>query len=1286
MGECIKKIEKESKLYKSLLSIVSKDIAENIIEAVNSPDFSTKYGHLVNLRDGEPTVSSILNISQVVRESVDMKALIPILNKEWGLTDESGKTKFIGTAILDRYKRQVATSPIGEIVDIELSKTDTTNTGVEFNQATFTPKKATIVDTLQTKIGKILTGAHIPQDTVNNLLDSYKDNIEGLSVDLEVLLKESYKNISGPIAEFITSTLLNQGSQGAKRLLYLISANNLAPIILGDSYETFVELLNKDGDKINQIAMSKIIQDLFSGEDLKYPGMAPTQLDSIKRLAVAVKNNWTLTKNNIPLDALTQAISEAEGITMTTKEVLEDSTVTRVNAPRPVKTKIEIIAEREQSALRKALKAEIIRQNQFSSNKEFSAKQAIKIKELLKKLKMGTYKIGLYDFIKNANAASIALTNRLEKIQSLSLKDRLSQLRNLHSYVTSYLPVLNEILDCTDKNSKEFKEVYSPEMLKLLEETKKSLESVMRQFNALSSNAFLEVLAAEYGQDFIEIKTGSRKGKYYFSDLINNMGPDIGTSDLWLNALASTPDLIGKVIDSMVQKTNYSAYDKVVNTLRDKMQSIAEKLFEEQGNRDTSWMFERDSTGNLTGYYIREIDYAKYEEASNKVLKEIKSTEKDPTAIKRRWDRWKIENTEPSGNQPKLSLYRSEAYTHLTEAQKNFYEAFLKTKREMDNLIGNTDHYKAIQIRKDFVQRLTSGNVKDLFKQTGNTIKDSLVRRVDDTDMAYKAVPTDFENNPIYSLPIYYVKSLENLSDLSTDAFSSLFAYTSMAVRYEKLNEIIDALEIGKTVLEKRKAYKTTGDKILSSRLMHIGDETFFDPVTLEGVDQQAFKRFVGYMTDQVYQRGSVDAGTFMGVDVQKGTNALLTLSTIKSLGFKLTVGLASITSGLAFTRTEAIAGQFFNMKDMAQADYTYFANIMPLIADLGTPFKSNKLSLFLEKFNISQEGLQGLRGKDIEKSTLARLFGMKTFMFFLGAADHYLNSRVAIAMANNVKLKNADGSDITLWEALETKPLDENNPDGGAKLVLKEGVTNQDGSTVTTQDYFNLSRRFSRLIQRITGNINEGDRGMAKMYVLGKVATQFRNFMIPNWNARFQQSNMDIGLGLETEGYYRTTARVLKNLLKDLRQGRMLSLTDLTDTERYNLKRTFADIGQFAAVAFLFKLLAAGWKDKDHNPWYKRLILFQIRRLQTEIGAMINPNEALNILKSPFASTTIIESSFNLVSSIFFPPDWFNTIESGRFKGHSTLYKNAMLSPLTPYQTIYNTIYPENLMRSLEN
>ena len=62
MGECIKKIEKESKLYKSLLSIVSKDIAENIIEAVNSPDFSTKYGHLVNLRNGEPTVSSILNI------------------------------------------------------------------------------------------------------------------------------------------------------------------------------------------------------------------------------------------------------------------------------------------------------------------------------------------------------------------------------------------------------------------------------------------------------------------------------------------------------------------------------------------------------------------------------------------------------------------------------------------------------------------------------------------------------------------------------------------------------------------------------------------------------------------------------------------------------------------------------------------------------------------------------------------------------------------------------------------------------------------------------------------------------------------------------------------------------------------------------------------------------------------------------------------------------------------------------------------------------------------------
>ena len=186
---------------------------------------------------------------------------------------------------------------------------------------------------------------------------------------------------------------------------------------------------------------------------------------------------------------------------------------------------------------------------------------------------------------------------------------------------------------------------------------------------------------------------------------------------------------------------------------------------------------------------------------------------------------------------------------------------------------------------------------------------------------------------------------------------------------------------------------------------------------------------------------------------------------------------------------------------------------------------------------------------------------------------------------------------------------------------------------------------------------------------------------MVPNWNARFQKSTYDVGLGAETEGYYRTAGRIVLNALKELREGRALSNMNLTDLERANLKRAAADFGQFALVVLAFNLLAHGWKD-DENPWHKRMILYQLRRMQTELGAMLTPKEALNILRSPIAATSIIESTYNLSTSILWPPDWFNEVESGRFEGKTKLGRSIAMSPISPFQTFYNTMNPEMLMR----
>lgn len=1289
---CIKEITKDSGLYKSLLSFLPEDTVESLIRSVNSTAFEERFGKVIETRKGEPTVTSILNISKEAREKADLNKLVPILEREWGLRDDSGKVSFQSTDKLNTMKNLIDSAPIGRLVSLEVSETNPDDTGVVFNQGSFVQREgsSTEAPTLLSSLRALLEGAGIPKIAISSLINRF--NMEG-STDGPLAIAEGLKlflqgkgDITDRYVDFVVLAL--EGTPGITRLTDYITEKGLAQRILGESFANYQQLYRSDESKIARRAASFLLKNLMEGKDYSNSSIGVYELNALNRLTSLTKNNWESMKRNISMEQLNTAINTARGVSNEAQETMDAPTETTVEAPKVAKTRIEIIADRELASLKKAYKTEAIRLRQFGqNNKEFSTAQKKFLNNLANRMKRGQYKAGIYEFIKRADQDSSALEKRIATLESKGLKERMTQLRNIDSYLSSYVPTINDIINSTDANSSEFQEVYSPQVMALLKETRARLEGVTRKYNALSVNTFLEFLKAEFGQDFIEIKTGARKGKYYFSDLIDNMGPDVGWADLWLNAMASSPDLIGKVLDQAFQRTEYEVYDEVVNTLRSDLQSKAEALFEAQGNRDTSWMYEKDENGIPTGYYIRNIDYAKFDREAYRKVEEFEKKYQDPADVKKALVAWRKENTDLINGveTPKASLYSNTTYNKLTKEQRAFYDAFMELKGKMDEMVGVNDRHKAIQVRKDFIERLTTGKLKDAPKEIKQSAKDALFRRVDDVGYAYKDVPVDFENNPIYSLPIYYVKSLENASDLSTDAYASMFAYASMAVRYKRMSDLVDTLEVGRSVLSRRTAYETSGGKILRSRLQGLKDESFFDPVLKTGEGQNAYRRFEAWMRDQVYQRGAVDAGTTMGVDNQKATNALLSLATIKSLGLNIMVGMASITSGLAFTRTESIAGEFFNMKDMAKADATYFKELMPHLAELTSAFKSNKLSLFLEKFDISQEGLKGLRGKEIERSPIARLFGMKTLMFFLGAGDHYLRARVAIAMANNTKLKDAKGNDISLWDALETKPIDPNRPNAGAQLVLKEGVKKADGSEFTTKDYFSLSRRYGRLIQRVVGNANEGDRAMAKQYILGKLGMQFRNFMVPNWNARFQKSTYDVGLGAETEGYYRTAGRIVLNALKELREGRALSNMNLTDLERANLKRAAADFGQFALVVLAFNLLVHGWKD-DENPWHKRMILYQLRRMQTELGAMLTPKEALNILRSPIAATSIIESTYNVATSILWPPDWFNEVESGRFEGKTKLGRSIAMSPISPFQTFYNTMNPEMLMRSLEN
>ena len=56
----------------------------------------------------------------------------------------------------------------------------------------------------------------------------------------------------------------------------------------------------------------------------------------------------------------------------------------------------------------------------------------------------------------------------------------------------------------------------------------------------------------------------------------------------------------------------------------------------------------------------------------------------------------------------------------------------------------------------------------------------------------------------VLSLPIYFTQPLEDANNLSTDITSTMIAYASMTVNFNKMHEVIDLFELGRDVLADR--------------------------------------------------------------------------------------------------------------------------------------------------------------------------------------------------------------------------------------------------------------------------------------------------------------------------------------------------------------------------------------------------------------------------------------------------------------------------------------------------
>lgn len=1319
----------DSKLFKSLLAYTGNNRQEaiRIYQITKTSDFIKNWNPKLTLDDaGEPTISSLLkktNLSKIIPES----KVLERLNREIGyykrgenrpalwVDNNENAEKLRQKAIFFNQNSEFRDDYVAKTIKIIDSQTQKGYLGVKVEKRnSLNSIEADNMEynaNLNSRLRAILAAKGITIGALTDLeqrmglngvadFDVARNAADGL---IEMIrLAEGIRGEKALPEEFAHFAIEAMGdSPLISRLINNLNTAGVVSEILGDEYETYNTLYKGDTAKLAKEAAGKLLAKHLLQEEAigqkPYKNILERAIAAVKSFFRTLSANeiqraiYTADKNfgRLAKDILNGKMDEEIDVNNITSSELFYQTNERVQRDKKL---VQSIIDNESKRLKIYEKR--------NPNSQFNANQRLLIDNLTRELADNNEIEAIYSFLESALTRLKQVDGRLKAIRetpAIHINEMASVLRDVRNYMYSYKNIVDDIREALVDEERYADNRYGQRVRVALDNASLLLGDLFVKYNKAAMPLFVSFIKPFTGES-IQVPFGKYKGKVFTAeDLIKVASEDISIFDRWLDSMADSSDYMLKVMDQAVKKSKELARLRTIDVMKE-LQAATIKL-EQSGIKDTAWMFERDSKGNLSGNYISEINQALFREKYREMIKSLEEKYgknpigEDATKYKRERQAWFNNNMETVNDKrvPKMSIYGNKQYQNLNAAQKEYYDKVMDIKARLDdNLpIGVTSLYNAVKIRKDLLERVkASEDVKSGGKQIWESIKDSFIRRTDDTDFGDKATVIDFENHEVHTLPIYFTKMKEGESanDLSTDIVSTMTAYAAMANDFEEMNKIIDVLELGRDLIREREVIQTQGGKPLMERFKIVGRKVE-NVLTKSGEGTKAVDRLNDFFEMQVYGRYMKDEGTFGKSNIDKGkiANFVNRVTSLNNLAFNLLSGISNVATGTVMMRIESLSGEFFNEKNTITADRNYGKELPAYLAEIGSRVKTSKLALWDELFNVMQEYEQDIREVDFDRKTwFSKMFKSSSLFFLNNAGEHWMQNRTSLALADAYKMRSPEGKIVSLWDAMEVVPIDKNNKKLGAKLQLKEGYTKEDGSAFTKEDIIKFSRKSAAINQRMHGIYNKADKSAIQRLALGRMGIMFRKWIKPSLNRRFSSATYNYDMEAWTEGYYNTTGRFLLQLAKDLKETQFnlaARWNELTPTEKFNIKRAVTEVAHFLAVAAIIGLIE--WPDdKKKKSWEIRMLELQLRRLYTELGAMVPGlpmiTEGLKIIKSPAAGINTIENTLGLIRLVN-PLNYTDEIQSGRYKGHSTAYKTFFNSPVIPMnKTIYRGLHPE--------
>lgn len=846
------------------------------------------------------------------------------------------------------------------------------------------------------------------------------------------------------------------------------------------------------------------------------------------------------------------------------------------------------------------------------------------------------------------------------------------KLRQVGIYVRSALAVMNIVDNMLTSENLTLDESVKDNLTNAYN----ALSSLLKGSNRLEVNLlkkqrklYLKFLQDVYGGKYVERaarvvfhKEGMslerlERSRESIERMLESLDEDDGFMCRYLASMADSSDIINQIAYKAKAAANKVADN---NTLKAWDDIRVLEAYAKEHKIDTDRILERDDEGNLTGNYISEYNWGKWENDWIEFKKKAKEDFlKDPsingkTQIEREfmWDtyfrpmakQWHKAHSvydKEEGRHLPGKMYENSAFSDLTDDERAFLKRVLEIKEGIDSMLDytsangevvNTAHttlYRMPQFRGSTQNRIE--NMKrsmSLGKSIGKALRQNLVSAftVDSEDRDYGSAAThnvidedvfsdklDFEKEKMRRIPLYGINKLRDMSQLSTDVFNGLLQYAAMASSYQAASSVVDILETGKNVLSNRRVagLKREVDRDKKSRV---------------------FNRYCDFLDAQVYNLYASNKIKFGKVAMSKVIGTLNGFASKLFLGGNVAGGMVNAMTGFNEMLKEAIAGETYTMGDFRKANAIYFKYLPAIILQSGKGVKNDKVSLFAKRFNTQNSLDSDAREWSTRKTRLERLnpFGDNLMMPYK-SGDHYMQTLSYLAAAQHYMFVDSTGSKMSMWDALEEVDIDKGHPEAGKRLEFKEGVRYIDKTGNPREWTFDDELEFTSLCRetnnRMHGIYNRSDKTAFHQALFGQMMLAMKGYALGLAYRRLSANHYNISLGRESEGTLVTAGKLILNMfggkgqfLPSLRallcpfgksvRSSMLEM-GFSDEQYVNMRRNWGDY-TLIGLLFILKLLTAkpegGDDDDDNDDTISGLAYYFASRLYMEQNAYNTP------------------------------------------------------------------------------